>query len=64
MTLNELLVWIARHGITLVIGVLILFGLYRLARMMIPRVVQAMFRANQATLDSGGVPRRRSRSAP
>jgi moderate conductance mechanosensitive channel len=56
MTLNELVGWIARHGITLVVGVLILFGLYLLARRTVPRVVLALVRANQATLESDGKP--------
>ena len=50
MTLNELSSWILTHGLALVIGGLILFGLYRLADSLIPRVVGGLLQVQQAAL--------------
>jgi small-conductance mechanosensitive channel len=56
MTLNELFGWIARNGIVLVVGGLILFAIYRFALRMIHRVVLGLLRVQQATLEVGSYP--------
>jgi small-conductance mechanosensitive channel len=56
MTLNELLGWIARHGIVLIVGGVILFALYRFALRMTHRVVLGLLKVQQATLDVGSDP--------
>jgi small conductance mechanosensitive channel len=50
MTLTELSSWIVTHGLALVVGGLILFGLYRLADSLIPRIVGGLLRVQQAAL--------------
>ena len=53
MTLEELPAWIASHGLVLIVGILILFALYRFARPMIHRVVLGVLHAQQAALKEG-----------
>jgi len=50
MTLSELSNWIVTHGLALIIGGLVLFGLYRLAESLIPRVVAGLLQVQQAAL--------------
>jgi small conductance mechanosensitive channel len=50
MTLNEILSWLATHGIALAVGTLILFGLYRLAQPLIHRLVVGMLHVQQAAM--------------
>ena len=56
MTLNELLGWIARHGIVLIVGGVILFAIYRFALGMTHRVVLGLLKVQQATLEAGSYP--------
>lgn len=53
MTLSELSSWIVSHGLALVAGGLILFGLYRLADSLIPRVVTGLLHVQHAALSAG-----------
>jgi small conductance mechanosensitive channel len=50
MTLSELSNWIVTHGLALIVGGLVLFGLYRLAESLIPRVVAGLLQVQQAAL--------------
>jgi moderate conductance mechanosensitive channel len=50
MTLSELSSWIVTHGLALIVGGLVLFGLYRLAESLIPRVVAGLLQVQQAAL--------------
>jgi small conductance mechanosensitive channel len=50
MTLSELSNWIVTHGLALIIGGLVLFGLYRLAESLVPRVVAGLLQVQQAAL--------------
>ena len=50
MTLSELPGWIVSHGLALILGGLILFGLYRLADSLIPRFVGGLLQMQQAAL--------------
>lgn len=50
MTLNEIVSWIATHGIALAVGTLVLFGLYRLAQPLIHRLVVGILHVQQAAL--------------
>src|SRR5262245_21627947 len=52
MTLSELPGWIVSHGLALVIGGLLLFGLYRLAGSLIPRFVGGLLEMQQAALST------------
>jgi small conductance mechanosensitive channel len=52
MTLSELSGWIVSHGLALVTGGLILFGLYRLADSLIPRIVAGLMQVQQAALSA------------
>jgi small conductance mechanosensitive channel len=56
MTLNELLGWIARNGLVLIVGGVILFAIYRFALGMIHRVALGLLKVQQATLEVGGDP--------
>ena len=53
MTLSELSSWIVSHGLGLIVGGLILFGLYRLADSLIPRVVTGLLHVQHAALSAG-----------
>jgi moderate conductance mechanosensitive channel len=50
MTLGELPGWIVSHGLALILGGLILFGIYRLADSLIPRFVGGLLQMQQAAL--------------
>jgi small conductance mechanosensitive channel len=50
MTLNEIASWLAGHGIVLVVGTLILFGLYRLAQPLIHRLVVGLLQVQQTAI--------------
>src|SRR6187401_2086514 len=50
MTLSELSSWIFSHGLALVVGGLILFGLYRLADSLIPRFVTGLLHVQYTAL--------------
>ena len=52
MTLSELSSWIVTHGIALLVGGLILFGLYRLADSLVPRIVGGLLQVQQAALSA------------
>jgi moderate conductance mechanosensitive channel len=52
MTLSELSTWIVQHGLALIIGGLVLVGLYRLAESLVPRVVGGLIHVQQAALSA------------
>jgi small-conductance mechanosensitive channel len=56
MTLNELGSYLLTHGLALLVGGLVLFGLYRLAESLVHRVVTGLLHVQQATLAGGPVP--------
>jgi small-conductance mechanosensitive channel len=56
MTLDEFPAWIAAHGLALIVGVLILFVLYRFAQPLVHRLVSGVLHAQQATLATEGAP--------
>jgi moderate conductance mechanosensitive channel len=56
MTLNDVTGWIASHGIVLLVGTLILFGLYRFAQPLIHRLVVGVLHVQQTTMPAGTAP--------
>src|SRR5690242_18732461 len=50
MTLSELSNWMVTHGLALIVGGLVLFGLYRLAEPLTPRVVAGLLQVQLVAL--------------
>lgn len=56
MTLNDVAGWVASHGLALLVGVLVLFGLYRFAQPLIHRLVVGLLHVQQAAMPAGTAP--------
>ena len=56
MTLNDVAFWIASHALALLVGTLILLGLYRLAHPLIHRVVVGLLQVQHAAMPVDTVP--------
>ena len=56
MTLNDVASWVATHGLALLVGTLILFGLYRFAQPLVHRLVVGLLHVQQAAMPAGTAP--------
>ena len=56
MTLSELPGWVVSHGLALVVGGLIIFGVYRVLQPLIHRLVMALLQVQQVTLPGAEPP--------
>jgi len=54
--MESLVTWITTHALGLVVGIVVLILVYRYAMPFTHRIVVALLRAQQATLDGGGAP--------
>jgi moderate conductance mechanosensitive channel len=56
MSLSEVTSWVVGHGLALLVGTLILFGLYRLVQPLIHRMVVGLLHVQQAAMPAGTAP--------